>query len=433
MYDVKITGGQVYIDNKWVSTNIYIKDGKIARVTHIDLDAADSRDAVGAFIIPGLIDSHVHLGSPGSLSPADDFYSGSIAALRGGVTTFIDFLSERRLPEEIEPAFNKRMNDAKYSVVDYGFHCGLYQPENIPEISRICLSLGIPSVKLYTTYRKEGIYTDDKHLYEVLKRTSEKDMMVLVHTENDNLLYPEINKISQYSKRRPEICEISEAVKLAEMTCYSGGLTYMVHVSCGNTLAVLKKRFSDILNNSFITESCPHYFVFDDEVYKGKDAHLYTMTPPLRSADERQMLIDNIDAVHTISTDHCPFVSTDKNVEIDNIPMGVGGLGYSFSQMYKLFGDSIIDLFTLNQAKVHGLYPHKGVISEGADADIVIFEHIEPTKCDDIRGKSDYSIFKGQEETIHIRSVLSRGEIVVKHGVVDAKRGRGRYLRRKLP
>lgn len=432
MYDLKIIGGKLYIKGRWSEQNLYIKDGSIARISQEQVDAKTVLNAEGCHIIPGLIDGHVHLASPGNSSPSDDFYSGSIAAAIGGVTTMIDFLNESRLPEDIERAFDKRISDAGASIIDYGFHCGLFQPENVPEIARICLSLGIPSLKLYTTYRKEGIYTDDKHLYEVLKRTSEKDVMALVHTENDDLLYPELIEMRSYSERRPAICEVSEALKLAEMTSYCEGLTYMVHVSCGTTAFELKKRYSDIINKSFILESCPHYFVFDDTVYAGKDAPLYTMTPPIRSSEERLKLIENVDAIHTISTDHCPFASFQKKVSIDDIPMGVGGLGYSFAQMYRLFGDSIIDLFTVNQAKTHGMYPRKGVLSEGADADITIFEHISPAPCSDIRGKSDYSIFSGQEETIRINAVLSHGEFIVKNGIIHAAKGRGRYVRRNL-
>ncbi len=432
MYDIKIVDGLLYLNGKWSAENLYLRDGKIALISCEQFDSKEIYNAKGAYIIPGLIDSHVHLASLGSTSPADDFYSGSIAAAIGGVTTIIDFLAEAHLSQQVEQLFNMRMKDAKDSIIDYSFHCSLCQPEDIANIAKVSLSLGIPSLKLYTTYRGEGIYTDDKHLYEVLKRTSEKDIMVLCHTENDNLLYPEINQINRYSDRRPEICEISEAVKLAEMTSYSGGLTYMVHVSCGSTVSELKKRFSDIINKSFILESCPHYFIYDDTVYNKKSAHLYTMTPPLRSLHEREILKRNIDLIHTISTDHCPFYSIQKNTDINNIPMGVGGLGYSFQQMYRLFGDSIINHFTINQAKTHGMYPQKGIIAEGSDADITIFEHIEPAVTKDIRGNSDYSIYQGIDENIRILSVLSRGDFVIKDGSVLAEKGRGRFIRRNL-
>ena len=432
MYDIKLTGGKLYIDGQWIEKNLYISGGKIARICVQQLDAITAYDAEGAFIIPGLIDSHVHLAAAGASAPADDFYSGSIAAVTGGVTTFIDFLAELHRPEEVEVFFNKRMADARPSVIDYGFHCGVRQPENVPEIVRKCLSLGMPSIKLYTTYRGEGIYSDDRHIVEVLKRTSEKDVMVLSHTENDALLYPELQEMHRYSGRRPELCELSEAVKLAEMTAYLGGLTYMVHVSCGSTVSELKKRFSDILHKSLMLESCPHYFVFDDTVYGGSDGELYTMTPPLRSEYEREILIGNIDAIDTVSTDHCPYLKAQKKAAIDAIPMGVGGVGYSFAQMFRLFGDKIIDRFTLNQAKCHGMYPQKGILQEGSDADITIFEHVPSTPCEDIRGACDHSIYAGQTETIKVRTVISRGDFIMKDGMLEVAKGRGHYVRRKL-
>jgi dihydropyrimidinase len=432
MYDIKIVGGNLYIDSHWSQQNLYLKDGKIALISPERLSAKTVYEAGGAHIVPGLIDSHVHLACPGDLSSADDFYTGSLAAITGGVTTMIDFLAESRLPEEVERAFAQRMADAKDCVIDYSFHCGLRQPENIPAIAKFCLEHGIPSFKLYTTYRREGIYSDDKHILEVLKRTSEHDMMALCHTENDSLIYPELTDLSAYSQRRPSVCEITEAIKLAEMTAYSGGLTYMVHVSSGRTITELKKRFADIVGQSFILESCPHYFIFDDSVYSGSDARLYTMTPPLRSPAEREELIRHIGDIQTLSTDHCPFLSAQKNVAIDDIPMGVGGLGYNFGQMHRLFGDTIIDRFTVNQAKIHGLYPQKGVIAEGSDADLTIFEPIAPTPCREIRGASDYSLYTGFNETIRIFTVLSRGEFVMKDGALCAEKGRGRYLRRTL-
>lgn len=432
VYDTRITGGRLYIDQKWSEQNLYLSKGKIALISSEQIDTRHVYDAKGAYIVPGLIDSHVHLASLGKSIPADDFYTGGIAAATGGVTTMIDFLSEAHMPDEVRSNFEARMADASKSLIDYSFHCGVRQPENFPEIARICLELGMPSIKLYTTYRDNGIFSDDKHVCEILKRTSEKDIMALCHTENDNLLYPEIKDIKKYSERRPAICEISEAIKLAEMVQYFDGKMYMVHVSCGSSVEALKKRFSDILNTSFILESCPHYFIFDDNVFSGEDAKLYTMTPPLRSADERKKLIENVDVIYTIGTDHCPFNSSLKQVDIDDIPMGVGGLGYSFAAMYGLFGDKIIDAFTLNQAKAHGLYPKKGVLAVGSDADITIFEDIEPTCCEDVRGKCDYSIYTGLEETIRIRTVFRRGEIIVQDGKVIGKSGGGCYQKRKL-
>lgn len=432
MYDTKITDGHLYIDQKWVQQNLYLNDGKIALISSKQLEAKNVFSVNGSYVVPGFIDSHVHLASRNKTIPSDNFYTGSIAAALGGTTTMIDFLPEVQTSDEVQGRFETRLEDARDSIIDYSFHCGVRQPKDFNKISRACLACGIPSVKMYTTYRNYGIYTDDRHVCEILKRTSEKDIMVLCHVENDDLLYPEIKDMKNYAKRRPAICEISQAVKLAEMTRYFGGNTYMVHVSCGSSVEALKAGFSDILNKSFVLESCPHYFVFDESVYGGKKAKRYTMTPPLRSEDERIKLIDNIDSIFTIGTDHCPFNSSLKQANIDEIPMGVGGLGYSFAAMYGLFGDRVIDAFTVNQAKAHGLYPRKGVIAEGADADVTIFNKIEPTVCEDVRGNCDYSIYTGCVETVCIQTVFRRGELIVQDGRVMGKSGGGSYLRRSL-
>ncbi len=155
------------------------------------------------------------------------------------------------------------------------------------------------------------------------------------------------------------------------------------------------------------------------------------MIPPLRSRAERDKLKEGIGDIYTIGTDHCPYTRAEKqNSDVDAIPAGVGGLGNGFAQMYRLFGDRIIDLFTRNQARVHGMYPQKGVLREGSDADIAIFEKTPPNPCSRILGQSDYSIYLSLDETISIRTVLSRGGFVVK----DGKRypHRGQYIERKL-
>lgn len=432
MYDIKITGGRLYIDREWKEQNLYLRQGKMALISTEQLDAKTVFDVRGAYIVPGFIDSHVHLASRGKTIPADNFYTGSIAAALGGVTTMIDFLPEVQTPDEVESCFESRLEDARDSIIDYAFHCGVRRPKSFSKMADICIQLGMPSVKLYTTYRNYGIYTDDKHVCEILKRTSENDIMALCHVENDNLLYSEIKEMERFGERRPAICEISEAIKLAQMTRYYSGNMYMVHVNCGSTVEALKRGFSDILNKSFVLETCPHYFVFDDSVYGRENAKQYTMTPPLRSTVERTKLIENIDSIYTIGTDHCPFNNAMKQTDIDDIPMGVGGLGYSFQAMYGLFGDKIIDAFTVNQAKAHGLYPQKGVIAEGADADIAIFEKTEPRKCADIRGNCDYSIYTGRDETVRINTVFRRGELIVDNGKVVEKSEKGCYLRRRL-
>ena len=432
MYDLEIAGGCIYQDGKWTSGNLFIKNGRIEQISSAHLEAKAVYDAAGASVIPGLIDSHVHLQAQnGRFTSADSFYSGTAAGALGGVTTVIDFLDEACDAGEAVRNFELRMSLAKDSAVDYAFHCGVRQPKNVPELAKAMLERGIPSFKVYTTYKQAGIFSDDLHIGELLKRTSDRDVMMLSHTENDDLIDWGLKRMEDYARRRPVICELSKAVQLAEMTDYYKGLTYMVHVSCGSTVQELNKRFGDILHRQFFLESCPHYFLFDDSVYSGKDATLYTMIPHLRSGSEREKLVGAFDEIDTVGTDHCPYTRAEKqNLDIDAIPMGVNGLGNSFLQMYRLFGDRVIDRFTRNQAQIHGLFPQKGILCEGADADIAIFEEIAPRPGFRLYGRSDYSIYSGCEENILIRTVLSRGEFVVKDGVLCPHQGK--FVRRKL-
>lgn len=429
MFDLCITGGSVWLEGGWRRATVCVEKDRFADVTDAVPAARETVDATGLFILPGLIDSHVHLCPPGAVgSSSDDFRTGSLAAIRGGTTTLIDFTGEATTPDEVDGLFHKRMADASVSLVDYAFHQSLTQPANVPEMVRRALGHGMPSFKMYTTYR---IKSDDKHILELLKRSAAGDVMLNCHTENDALTYPEIQDMARFSQRRPELCELSEVAKLAEMTAYTGGLFYLVHVSCGETVELLKARFADLLDKRFILESCPHYFTLDDGVYQREDARLFTMTPPLRSPAQRQALCENLAAIRTLSTDHCPFLRAQKQVPLDAMPMGINGLGYSFAQMYRLFGDAVIDRFTKNQAATHGLKT-KGSIAPGLDADLAIFQKQPPHPVEDLRGASDYSVYSAMEETLRFTQVLRRGEWLMRDGRLCETAGPGSYLPRSL-
>ena len=429
MFDTVITNGSVWLRGRWEYKTLCVKNGVVDDITDACPAAKETFDARGRHILPGLIDSHVHLRPTGAINiSCDDFHSGSVAAIRGGVTTVIDFTGEASGPDEVDAFFDRRLNDAKNSLVDFGFHSSYAKPENVPEMAKRSLAHGMPTVKMYTTY---SFSSDDRQLLEMLKRSADRDIMLNCHAENDYLVDPELNDIELFSARRPELCELSEVAKLAEMTAYTGGLFYLVHVSCGDTVAMLEKRFSDLLGFSFILESCPHYFTFNDSVYRSPDARLFTMTPPLRSAVQRETLIKNFDSVSTLSTDHCPFHRAQKNGAPDELPTGIGGLGYAFAQMYRLFGDSVIDRFTVNQAKVHGIQS-KGEIAPGLDADIAVFEKTPPAPVTDLRGACDYSVYSGCEETVRFTHVMRRGEWMMRDGIINESAGNGRYLYRSL-
>ena len=429
MFELAILNGQVWLEGQWQRQNLAVKDGLIAQVTPGVPAAKTQFNAEGAYVLPGLIDSHVHLCPPGAQNTcSDDFASGSRAAILGGTTTLVDFTGEADCPQAVDALFEKRLQDAAQSSVDYAFHSSFANPQDLPEMVRRSLAHGMPTVKMYTTY---AISSNDRQILAMLQRTAEGDVMLNCHSENNQLVYPNITDMAQFSARRPAICELSEVAKLAEMTAYTKGLFYLVHVSCGSTVEMLKTRFADLLNHRFILESCPHYFALDEQVYAQENGKLYTMTPPLRSAAEREKLAQNLGLIRTLSTDHCPFTKRQKQQPLASLPMGIGGLGYSFAQMYRMFGDVVIDAFTKNQAEVHGLWG-KGHVAEGQDADLAIFHKIPPTPVEDLRSACDYSVYTGCAETLRFTDVLRRGEWLMQDGKLAICPSKGRYLRRRL-
>jgi len=419
MYDLGIINGLVYLGQKFKKKNIYIKDGKIAAISPTLLDATETFDCKGDLVIPGIIDPHTHFDLDlGSISSRDTFFTGTKAGVYGGVTTIIDFLEPSSNSEDLEIAFHKRIKQAKQSVVDYKFHACLKNPKN--EVIPITVKmnhLGLNTVKIFTTYSDSNRRTYDQEIIELLKHSTINDYMVTAHIENDTLI--ETNDEDSYRElplNRPTISETSEAIKLARYARETKGNLYMVHCSSGETIHHLKHEFKDILNKNFIIESCPHYFVFNNEELKHEDGYLYTMAPPLRSESERILLTQHIDDVFTIGTDHCSFNIKDKHVELLNkMPLGVAGVAESFDIMFSIFGDKIIDKMTKNVAIAHKLYPQKGVIQEKSDADLFIY-HLEDNTLDTLRGNTDYSIYKDITVRGRVSSTISNGKFVLKDG-----------------
>jgi dihydropyrimidinase len=434
MFDLGIVNGRIYIEGHWYEGNLYIKNNRISTISHATLQAKEEYDAKGMDILPGFIDPHVHFQlTGGSNTSVDDFYNGSVAAAFGGITTYIDFLDPVKNNVGLKKAFNERRDLAKDSVIDYAFHATIADLEEAPaSFINETKSLGIPTIKLFTTYSSSNRRTKDRTIDKLLRITKETGTLLLAHSENDGLVL-ENRKIHvvQHEHSRPALAEISEVIKLAEMTKYRDGRMYIVHTTCGTTIERLKENYKCILNKDFIIESCPHYFVFSSSKYLQRDGYLYTMTPPLRNEREVNKLNAQIDNIFTIGTDHCPFNSLEKNKEfVDEIPMGIGGVEYSFPLMYSRFGEKIIDKFTKNPAIVHGLYPKKGTLLPGADADIVIFDPNEHHIIKDNHSKVDYNLYKDMEITGMVCSTISKGKFVVKDGVFVG--GEGEYLTREL-
>lgn len=422
-----IKNGKVFINNKWNDVNILI-DGEHFAYIGKDMPEADEIiDAKGLKIIPGLIDPHVHFALYcGTVTSVDDFIAGSRSAAYGGVTTIVDFLDPTRNAKELEKSFQERLAKAEGCYIDYHFHSCIREPNgDLDEYVQMMKKLGMNTIKLFTTYSETHRRTYDADIIKLLNLTKKYNFLVTAHIENDDLvsLKPEY-KCTYIAEARPSACEISEALKLAGFAKDTQGYLYMVHCSSGETLNRIINQYSDILGKHFFVESCPQYFTFDKSILNSEQGYLYTFAPPLRSKEEKELLIKNIDYVNTIGTDHCSFMSEDKknHPSLVGHPLGIGGIESSFLVLHKQFGDKIIDKMSKNVADLEG-FSQKGRIEVGKDADLAFIKDVKEYEIGKPHGICDYSVYEGIKVKEKIVHTMLRGEFILKDEIFLGGKG----------
>ena len=417
MNDLLIKNGLVFHRGKWVKTNLAVLGEKISYIGEKEVDAKETLDVEGLKVLPGLIDPHVHFElNCGRVTSCDDFYTGSVCAAYGGVTTIVDFLDPTRNAVELEKSYYERIALAKKSIVDYHMHACIREPNgDLEEYVKTVVKLGMRTIKLFTTYSDTHRRTYEKDIEELLRLSKKYNIMITAHIENDEL----IDLRDEYTYKdlpvsRPSLSETTEALKLAKMVKETGGNFYMVHCSSGETLKALKEQFGDILGKNFFVESCPQYFVFNNSVLEEENGKLFTFAPPLRSERERQLLTAYYKDINAIGTDHCAFMKKEKDYPtLKGFPLGVGGVEHSFSIMYKRFGDEIIEKMSKNTGILQD-FPTKGELEVGKDADISIFKEIPDFMEKENHGTCDYSIYDGVLGSGEFMHVLVRGKYVLK-------------------
>ncbi|NLC25892.1 MAG: amidohydrolase family protein [Fastidiosipila sp.] len=432
MFDHRIMNGQVYQDGNFIRSNVYINGEKIALISQEELEAKLTTDASGLYVAPGIIDAHVHIslqGGGGNLS-CDDYRSGSITAAYGGITTFIDFLGEAATVAEMRDFVRQKTEIAQDALVDYAWHASAKDlKDSVDEMADQAVAQGTPSVKLYTTYKPAGIYSSPESVEAWIKRSARGDVRIIIHAEDDTLIDHDNKDARMLPRNRPPECEIEEVRKIAEWTRKHQGNSYIVHVNCGETIEMLKKEYSDILQKNLFLESAPQYFIFDESVYSFDDYYRYTITPPFRSLNQRDLLRQNWREISVFATDHCPFTLKAKQTAAGDLavmPMGMGGMEYLFPLMHSLYGNEVIDQLTVNPAKLFGIYPQKGVLAPGSDADIVLYREI-PTILDKLHSASDDSPYMGLKVNAKVVSTMSRGNWVVENGELQ-KNNKGKFV-----
>ncbi len=456
--DTIIAGGSVVTPKGVVRADIGIVGEKIAAVGRdLAKRGRESRiiDATGHYVLPGAIDVHVHLDLPvKDTVTSDDFRTGTRAAARGGVTTIIDFVTPRK-EQTLNAAIDEEFRRAEgKALIDYTFHVAITnwarQKGEIPSVIR----RGFPTFKEYMIYASEGWQADDRVLFNTLEMMRDHGGMLLVHAESAGVLDELIARhhtprlMKKYGARlhamtRPNVIE-AEAVRRAVTWCEATrGPLYIVHLSTKEGADIIKDARSRGV--PVFAETCPHYLVFDDSVFAKKEGHLYATSPQVKKPADRRRLWQGLadGEIAVLSTDTCTFTRRQKAAwkgDFTKIPGGLPGLETLLPITYthgvlkeRLSLEQLCRSLATNPAKIMGLWPRKGAIRLGADADIAIIHPTRKTRVDPAKMETnaDWSPYDGWRLAGFARTTLSRGEVIVDDYRVIGKEGRGRWLCRR--
>jgi dihydropyrimidinase len=421
---------------------------KIAGATDKTIDATDK------LVIPGGIDPHTHMDLPfGGTSSSDDFETGTRAAAVGGTTTIIDFAVQYRgqsLNEALDVWFSKAAGKA---AIDYGFHMIVTDlpDQRLPELKKL-IDQGISSFKLFMAY--PGVFlVDDGTIFKAMTAAGESGGLICMHAENGVVIDVLVKRAIAEGKTAPkyhaltrptqaEAEGVHRAIAIAEM---AHSPVYIVHLSCYDALREVQAARDRGL--PAFAETCPQYLFLDYSYYEqeGFDGAKYVMTPPLRDRTNQEQLWNGLrgNDLQVISTDHCPFCFKEQKElgrdDFSKIPNGGPGVEHRMSLIYdggvvekRISMNRFVELTSTAAAKIFGLFPKKGTIAVGSDADIVVFD---PNREQTISAKThhmrvDYSAYEGRKVRGVVETVLSRGNVVVENGTFKGKAGNGQFLRR---
>jgi dihydropyrimidinase len=458
-YDVIITNGMILGAEGERKGDVAIRGGTIAAVgpglAEGSGEGAEVIDAAGRYVIPGGIDVHVHLELPfcGTVS-SDDWSSGTRAAARGGVTTVIDFA----IPygeESLVQAFENWMARARpKACVDYCFHIAITNwDRHGPEIETL-VGMGCPTFKEFMIYASEGWQADDRTIFNTLERCRELGAMLLVHAESSRVLdeliarshTPEL--MSRYGARlhaltRPNFIEaeaIQRAITWAEAT---GGRLYIVHMSTregADLVKAARARGVDVY-----AETCAQYLVLDDSVFDRPDGHLFACCPQVKKKADQERLWRGVreGEIAVISTDTCTFTRAQKarwEGDWTRIPMGLPGLETLLPIVFthgvlagRITPSDFVARCCTNPARLMGLYPRKGTIAVGSDADIAIIDPEHRIEVDHatMETHADWSPYQGWSLAGFAETTFSRGRKIVSNYTFVGEDGWGRWLPRE--
>lgn len=451
-----IQNGTIVTASEIFEADLLIENGKIAAIgKNLPSEAAEKIDANGCYVFPGGIDPHTHLDMPfGGTVTKDDFETGTKAAAFGGTTTVIDFcLTEKGKPlkQAIETWHAKSKEKA---VIDYGFHLMVAEINDhvLEELPYVIEEEGITSFKVFMAY-KNVFQADDETLFRTLIAAKELGALVMVHAENGDVIDYLTKKALEEGKTdpiyhaltRPPEVEGEATGRAAQLTGLANSQLYVVHVSCAEAVEKIveaRQRGFEVYG-----ETCPQYLVLDETYLEKPDFEgaKYVWSPPLREKWHQDVLWNALKTgqLQTLGSDQCSFdFKGQKELGRDDFTKIPNGGPIIEDRMTILFSEGVkkgrislnqfVDITSTRIAKLFGLFPQKGTIAVGADADLVIFDpNVERMISANTHHMAvDYNAFEGMKVCGEPVSVLSKGEFVIQNKQFVGQPGKGKYLKR---
>lgn len=450
-----LKNGTIVTSEKVLKEDILVENGIISKIgKNLSIENGEILDLHGLYIMPGGIDVHTHFNLDVGIAVAkDDFYTGTVAAACGGTTTIIDHMGFGPKGCTLHHQLNKYKIDAETdAVIDYSFH-GVIQHINDDILNEMnsMVEDGITSFKGYMTYDYK---LQDEEMKAIMKKLSSLGAMTTVHAEDHDEIqelrrkYVDAGKVEAiyHAKSRPVKSEVIAIERAIQMSKEAGDAPlYVVHLSSGDGLDVIKKAKAE--GRNIYAETCPQYLFLDEDKYlEDQNRGLkYIMSPPLREKSNNERLWNGIanGDIQTVATDHCPFdFKLKKELGSKNFtkcPNGAPGVETRIALMFsegvskkRISLTKFVDVVSTTPAKLFGLYPKKGEIILGADADFMI---IDPKKEVTIEHKNlhenvDYTPYEGIDLIGYPTMTISNGEIIVKDGEFLGKKGKGKFIKR---
>ncbi|MBL0103327.1 MAG: dihydropyrimidinase [Bacteroidetes bacterium] len=451
---ILIKNGKVVGVGEIADADVYIEGESIVAIgQNLSYKADKVIDAKGMLVMPGGIDPHVHLDMPfmGTYS-SDDYTSGTSAALHGGTTMVIDFILQTQGKSLYHALGEWQGRSNNKALCDYSFHMAVtdFNDNTKKEIADMVNKEGITSFKTFMAY-KGALMIDDRQMVGLMNEVKKQGGMVTVHATNGDMIDFLVAKHRSEGKlsplyhylSQPEITESEASGRFADMAYHTGVPAYIVHMTCEGALNQV--RDAEKRNQRVFAETCIQYLIIDASLYeKDFDGAKWVMSPPLREKKDQAALWAGINqgSVQVVATDHCPFKWEQKLMGKDDfskIPNGHPAIEHRMELLFsegvnkgKISLNKYVEVTSTNAAKIFGMYPKKGCIAPGADADIIIFD---PNEEHTLSVKShhmnvDYSAYEGWKVKGKTKTVIMRGEVAVDKNELLIKPGYGKFVKR---